>query len=150
MRADLPSGATVDYVPLQDLKGKHKRLLDRTTKMSLPPGVISEDGKVDLDAVLGNVDMFAFGQAKQDALWALLIDKWSYDLPVPELVQGEVENADSFGEIPLDDYEEIERLLTPHAEKLARRPDPKAKAAATTTGSSGSSRANGAHASRTG
>ncbi len=134
-------------MPVQDLKGKHKRLLDRTTKMPLPPGVLGDDGKVDMDALLGGVDMFAFSAAKQDALWALLIITWSYDeLPVPQVRDGDVIGAESFGEIPLDDYEEIERLLTPHAEKLARRPDPKSS---TTSASNGSSPAR-AHGSRTG
>ena len=146
MRADLPSGATIDYVPVQELKGKHKRLLDRHTKLAVPAGVLDEDGKVDRDAIMAGINMFAFIADKQDALWALLIDKWSYDLPVPDLVSGEIENADSFGEIPLEDYEEIERLLAPHAEKLARRPDPKGT---TTSASNGSSPAR-AHGSRTG
>ena len=150
MRSDLPSGATIDYVPVQELKGKHKRLLDRAAKMSLPPSVISEEGKVDMSALMGSVDMFAFGAAKQDVLWALLIITWSYDnLPVPQVRDGDVIGAESFDEIPLDDYEAIAALLAPHAAKLARRPDPKATAAATTTGSNGSSPAR-AHASRTG
>lgn len=146
MRADLPSGATVDYVLVQELKGKHKRLLDRHTKLAFQPGMLGDDGEMNRDAILAGVDMVEFIAGKQDALWALLIDKWSYDLPVPDLVSGEVENAESFGEIPLEDYEAIEELLTPHAEKLARRPDPKSS---TTSASNGSSPAR-AHGSRTG
>lgn len=146
MRTELESGAWIEHVPIQDLKGKHKRLLDRHTRLAVPAGAVSEDGSVDIDAVMSSINMFAFSAAKQDALWALLIDKWSYGLPVPDLVAGEVENEDSFGEIPLDDYEEIERLLTPHAAKLARRPDPKSS---TTSASNGSSPAR-ARSSRTG
>lgn len=146
MRTTLESGEWIDHVPVQELKGKHKRLLDRHTRLAVPPGAVSEDGRVDMDAVMESVDMFAFSADKQDALWALLIDKWSYDLPVPDLVSGEVENAASFGEIPLDDYEEIGEVLAPHAAKLARRPDPKSS---TTSASSGSSPAR-ARGSRTG
>lgn len=150
MRTDLESGAWVEYVPIQELKGKHKRLLDRHTRLAVPPGAIDKDGGVDMDALMGAIDMFAFSADKQDALWSLLITGWSYDLPVPDLVAGEVQNVDSLGEVPLDDYEEIARLLTPHAAKLARQPNPKAKGAATTTGSSGSSKASAGHASPTG
>ena len=147
MRTDLSSGAWIEYVPVQDLKGKHKRLLDRTTKMSLPAGAISDDGSVDVGALMGGLDMFAFSAAKQDALWALLIITWSYDeLPVPQVRDGEVMGAESFDELPLDDYEEITALFAPHAEKLARRPDPKSLI---TSGSNGSSPAR-ARGSRTG
>lgn len=145
MRTTLESGAWIEHVPVQDLKGKHKRLIDRTTRLSVPDGAVGDDGKVDVGAVMGSVDMVAFGAAKQDALWALLIDKWSFDLPVPELVGSEVENAEAFGELPLDDYEAVTELFAPFAEKLARRPDPKG---ATTSASSGLSRA-AANGSRT-
>jgi hypothetical protein len=138
LRTTLESGAWIEHVPVQDLKGGHKRKLDRHTKLALPPGVVSDDGSVDMGAVMASVDMFAFMQAKQDALWALLIEKWSYDLPVPELAGGDVVDAQSFDEILLDDYEEITQVLAPHGDKLARRPDPKK---GTTSPSSGASRA---------
>lgn len=146
MRTTLTSGAWIEHVPIQDLKGGHKRKLDRHTKLVIPPGAVSEDGQVDMDAIMGGTDMIGFGAAKQDALWALLIDKWSYDLPVPELTSGGIENAGSFDELPLGDYEEAEALFGPFAEKLARRPDPKSS---TTSASNGSSPAR-AGGSRTG
>jgi hypothetical protein len=136
MRTTLASGAWIDHVPVQDLKGGHKRKLDRTTKLALPPGAVSEDGQVDMDALMSSMDMTAFAAAKQDATWALLIDKWSYDLPVPDLTAGGVEGSESFDEIPIDDYEEIGQVLAPHAAKLARRPNPKHS---TTSASNGSS-----------
>lgn len=146
MRTTLTSGAWIEHVPVQDLKSGHSRKLAAHTKLSVPPGALSDDGKVDMDALMAGVDMFKFSAAKQDALWALLISKWSYDLPVPDLVEDEIENAGSLDELPLDDYEEIGQVLAPHAEKLARRPDPKG---ATTSASNGSSPAR-ARGSRTG
>jgi hypothetical protein len=75
----------------------------------------------------------------------MVVEGWSYDLPVPELGDdGQVTGLDSFGELPLDDFDELERLLAPFEEKLARKPDPKAPAAATTSSSNGSSRAKAA------
>lgn len=149
MRTDLESGAWVEYTPLQDLKGKHKRLLDRVTKPQMPAGAVDGDGRVDMDVILAGMDVSSLGRVRHDALWAAVITGWSYDFPVPEIEGDEIAHADSLDEIPLDDYEEIDGLLARHAEKLSRRPDPKVRAAATTTASSGSSRANGAHASRT-
>lgn len=140
MRTTLESGAWIDHVPIQDLRFGHKRKLDRHTKLTVPSGAVGEDGAVDMDAIMGAVDMVEFSAAKQDALWALVIEKWSFDLPVPELAGGEVENAESFDELPLDDAEEIEALFAPFAAKLAKRPNPKG---ATTSASNGSSRAKG-------
>lgn len=136
MRTTLESGAWIEHVPISELKGKHKRALDRAGKPAVSGDAVTEDGKVDVGAVLSGMDIASWMAAKQDALWAVLIDGWSYDLPVPELDGDAIVNAESPGELPLDDYEEIELLFEPYAAKLARRPDPKSS---TTSGSNGSS-----------
>lgn len=143
MRTTLKSGAWIEHVPIQDLKGKHKRDLDRVGK---PQPVFSEDGELDQQATIGGLDVLTWLAAKKDALWAMVIEKWSYDLPLPQFdrASGEVENADSFGELPLEDFEEIEALMEDFEAKLSRRADPKA---AITSASNGSSRASAAHAS---
>jgi hypothetical protein len=147
MRTTLESGAWIEHVPIGELKGKHKRALERAGKPVLGGDSISDEGKVDVRALVSGMDISSWMAAKQDALWAVLIDAWSYDLPVPELEGDAIVSADSLGELPLDDYEEIERLFEPYAAKLARRPDPKTS---TTSSSNGSSRASAGHGPRTG
>jgi hypothetical protein len=146
MRTTLESGAWIEHVPIGDLKGKHKRALDRAGKPAAIGDAITDEGKVDVRTLVSGMDISSWMAAKQDALWAVLIEAWSYDLPVPELDGDAIVGADSLGELPLDDYEEIERLFEPYAEKLARRPDPKTS---TTSSSNGSSPAR-AGGSRTG
>src|SRR5262250_2197634 len=121
MRTTLESGAWVEHVPIGELKGKHKRAVEAAGKPPVSPDAFDGDGQVDVRAVLSGMDISSWLAARQDALWAVLIDAWSYDLPVPELNGGAVVNADSLGELPLGDYEEIEALFAPYAAKLARR-----------------------------
>jgi hypothetical protein len=91
---------------------------------------------------MSGLDITTWLQAKRDAIWAMVVEGWSYDLPVPELsADGQVTDLDSFGELPLDDFDELAALLTPYAEKLTRTPDPKG---VTTSSSNGSSRAKAA------
>jgi hypothetical protein len=116
MRTTLESGAWIEHVPIQDLKGKHKRAYDRAGKPPVPPEAVDEDGGVDVRAIVTGMDVMSFGAARQDALWLMLIDSWSWDLPV---------TADSLGELPLDDYDEIGLLFAPFEKKLNRRADPK-------------------------
>lgn len=149
MRTTLESGAWIEHVPVGELKGAHKRAMNRVAKPSVSPGAIDDEGGVDVRELVAGMDIGAWMEDRQDALWAMLITAWSYDLPVPELdkAAGVVTGADAFGELPLDDYEEIGRTLAPHAEKLARTPDPKSS---TTSASNGSSRGSAARGSRTG
>jgi hypothetical protein len=151
MRTTLESGAWIEHTPIQDLKGGHKRALSRAGKARMNIEV-DGDGKVDVARAMSGMDFAGIGAATQDALWALLIEKWSYDMPVPELdrASGALEGGDAFDELPLEDFDEIEALFEPFMARLRRKPDPKAKAAATTTASNGSSRASAAHGSPTG
>jgi hypothetical protein len=151
MRTTLASGAWVDHRPIGDLKGKDKRALTAVTMSKLGGAALGGDvvdaaGNMDIPAILASIlasgAVKQFGAQGQDAVWALAITGWSYDLPVPEVITdgeqlGEVLNSGSFGEIPLDDCEELEQLFAPYQVKLQRRPDPKG---ATTSSSNGSSR----------
>jgi hypothetical protein len=138
MRTTFTSGAWVEHVPIQELKGKHKRNLEPVGR----PQSVYRDGELDKEATMSGLDITTWLQAKRDAIWAMVVEGWSYDLPVPELGDdGQVTDLDSFGELPLDDFDELVALLTPYGEKLTRTPDPKG---ATTSSSNGSSRAKAA------
>lgn len=148
MRTELESGAWVEYIPIQALKYKHKRVLERAAKMSIAPEAVGDDGSISVRELVANMDLAQWVATRQDALWALLIIEWSFDVPVPVIDEetGTVAGIGAAGEIPLDDALEIEQLLAPHAEKLTRKPDPKNSI---TSGSNGSSRARAALARRT-
>lgn len=140
MKTTLESGAWIEHTPIQDLKGAHRRKIDRVGRPRVAAGAIDDSGHIDAGALVAGVDIMAFMAARHDALWALLITGWSYDLPLPSLEEAAdglaVSGAESYDEIPLDDYDEIEKILAPFGEKLARRPDPKNS---TTSASNGSS-----------
>ena len=146
MRTTFASGAWVEHLPIGELKGKHKRNLDKVGK---PVPVFTPGGDFDQAATMSGIDVMSWQAAKRDAAWAMVIEKWSFGLPLPQFdaASGEVTGADAFGELPIDDFEELEELLAPFEDKLNRRPDPKG---ATTSSSNGSSRASGAHGSRRG
>lgn len=145
MRTTFESGEWVEHLPVQELKGKHKRNLDKVGK---PVPVFTERGDFDQAATMSGLDILTWQAAKRDAAWAMVISGWSYDLPVPVLdaASGEVSGAGAFGELPLGDFEELEALMAPFEEALSRRPDPKG---VITSASNGSSPARGS-GSRTG
>lgn len=149
MRTTFESGAWIEHLPLQELKGKHKRNLDKVGK---PVPVFTPGGDFDQGATMSGIDVMSWQAARRDATWAMVITGWSFELPVPVLdaASGEVSGADAYGELPIADFDELEALMAPFEEALSRRPDPKAPAAATITSSNGSSRASGAHGSRRG
>lgn len=140
MRTTLESGAWIEHVPIQDIKGRHIRDYERAGKPRVGAEAFDDDGKFDRQAVLRDFDLGRSQEQKQDAVWAIVISAWSYEFPVPvfDRGSGETKGADSFEEIPGDDYREIERLIEPFTKKLAARPDPKG---AITSASNGSSRA---------
>jgi hypothetical protein len=152
VRTTLESGAWVEHVPLQDLKGRHIRDYAKAAKRRVPREAVDEDGKVDVGLIVESTDIAAFQQAKHDALWAIIITGWSWDVPVPvfDRAAGEVTGVEALDEIPADDYREIDYLLEPFGVKLADKPDPKEAPTGTTSSSSGSSRASGARGSRRG
>lgn len=150
MRTDLESGAWVEHRPLQDLKGKDKDALTRVLRYSLPPGIDLEHP--DLTALVSGVNVGDYMLRQRDATWAQVITAWPFTgddgqaLPIPYVnSEGEIADRASFGEIPLGDFEEIERLFAPYLAKLQRRPDPKGSPSGTTSSSNGSSRARAPH-----
>lgn len=134
MRTTLESGAWIEHVPVQDLKGKHIRDYARVAKMRMTRDDVDDDGEVDVGGLVERMDLADMDEARHDALWAMLITAWSFGFPVPQFdrASGTVAGAEVLDEIGADDYEEIDRVLDPHAKKLRRKPSPKKG----TTGSS--------------
>lgn len=138
MKTTLASGAWVEHLPIQDVKGKHIRAYRRAVSLRVPGSAVDDDGDIDRRALVTSMDLAERREARGDAVTAIIITAWSWDVPVPELDGYQVVNADSLGELDADDLIEVERLLEPFAAKLDDRPDPKE---ATTSASNGSSRA---------
>jgi hypothetical protein len=137
VRTTLESGAWIEHVPVQDLKGKHIRAIARVAKMRMSRDDVDDEGEVDVGGLVERMDLADMDEARHDALWALLIEKWSWDFPVPVLDSGIVSGGEVLAEIGADDYAEIDEVLDPHSKKLRRKPNPKK---ATTSSSNGSSR----------
>jgi hypothetical protein len=146
MQTTLKSGAWIQHVPVQDLKGKHIRDYARVAKMRMSRDDVDDDGEVDVGGLVERMDLAEMDEARHDALWAMLISAWSFDFPVPKFdrASGTVTGAEVLEDISAEDYAEIDEALDPHAKKLRRKPNPKK---ATTSASSGSSKAsrNGSH-----
>jgi hypothetical protein len=139
MRTTLESGAWIEHVPVQDLKGKHIRAMSRIAKMRMSRDDVDDDGEVDVGGLVERMDLADMDEARHDGLWALLITGWSWDFPVPVIdSSGTVLGTEALDEISAEDYAEIDEVLDPHSKKLRRKPNPKK---ATTGSSNGSSRA---------
>jgi hypothetical protein len=141
VRTTLESGAWIEHVPIQELKGRHIRDYARAGKSGISPDVVDDDGEVDVRALVTGTDLGEVQESKHDALWAIVITAWSWEsLPVPKFDRGsgETSGAEVLDEIPADDYAEIDLLLQPFAKKLTARARPKE---AISSASNGSSRA---------
>ena len=140
MRTTLESGAWIEHVPVQDIKGKHIRAMERVAKMRMTRDDVDDEGQVDVGGLIERMDLSDMDQARHDALWALLIEKWSYDFPVPqlEIASGIVTGAEVLDDLPGGDYQEIDEVLAPHGRKIRNRPN---RSGGTTSASNGSSRA---------
>jgi hypothetical protein len=140
MRTTLESGAWVEHVPIQDIKGKHIRDYARAGKGRINPDAVDDDGQVDARALVAGMDLGEAQEEKHDALWAIILTAWSYEFPVPKFDRGsgETAGAEVLDEIPCDDYQEIDEILAPFAKKLGSRPN---RGGATTSASNGSSKA---------
>jgi hypothetical protein len=143
MRTTLESGAWVEHVPIQDVKGRHIRDYARAGKGRISRDAVDDEGNVDVRTIVEQTDLGERQEARHDALWAIVISAWSYEFPVPVFDRGagETSGAEVLEEIPADDYREIDKLVEPFEKKLTAKPNPKAQAAATTSSSNGSSRA---------
>jgi hypothetical protein len=147
MRTELESGAWAEHRPLGDLKGKDKDAVVRSARFAL--GTIGALDEAALEAAvteaISHMDPREFAIAQRYACWGRLLTAWSFGLPVPVCENdGHLVNGDSFGELPLDDFDELEALFAPYLVKLTRRPDPKGSPSGTTSSSSNSSRAKAA------
>ena len=138
MRTELESGAWVEHLPIQDVKGKHIRAYRRATGLHVPGEAVDDDGDINRRAIITSMNMAERREARGDAVAAIILTAWSFPEPVPALEGYSVVNADSLGELPADDLIELERILEPFAAKFDDKPDPKG---ATTSASNGSSRA---------
>jgi hypothetical protein len=133
MRHDLESGAWVELRPVQDLKVRDREvyeapLLDFEV-------TVGADGKPDYS---GRKFSLKAPQAQRRALLCRLMTAWSYDMARPSWAGG-IENEESFSELPLADWDDIEALLKPYIAAIQNKPDPKGSRSATTTASNGSS-----------
>jgi hypothetical protein len=139
MRTTLESGAWVEHVPIQDLKGRHIRDYARAGKSHIDGSAVDDEGTIDVRAIVTSTDIAEQQETKHDALWAICITGWSFDgLQVPKFDRGEGKaiGAEVLDEIPAADYAQIDELLEPFAAKLSAKPRPKVT---TTSASNGSS-----------
>lgn len=133
MHIDLKSGNWIEIVPVSGLKAKHKDAFEGAPKLFI---TLDDQGNPDLSKMPLSMTIAI---VQRHALLASILSGWSFTqddgspLPVPRWTRDDaVSSLDAFGEIPLDDWNEIEDLLKPYLAKVQRQPDPKE----TTTGSS--------------
>ena len=155
MRIDLKSGQWVDILPITAIKAKHKDATEAAVKLYVK---LDANGNADMSGMPFSMSII---KAQQHVLMAMAILDWSFTasltdakgepvegtehpLPVPvwhaDGAEGRIDNEESFGEIEIDDWNELEEIIAPYMEKVRRRPDPKGT---TTRNSSGSFRERG-------
>src|ERR1700761_5377558 len=117
MRSTFTSGAWIEHTPVQELKGKHKRGLNKVGK----PQPVFRGGEFDQEATVSGMDVMGWTEARRDAIWSMMLTAWSFDLPLPQFdwATGTVASAESFGELPLADLDELEALMAPFEAALA-------------------------------
>ncbi len=142
MRHELPSGAWIDLRPVTDLKVRDREVYEAPL-MDFEVGM-GPDGKPDMG---GHTFSLKIPKVQRKALLCRLMTGWSYEWARPAWAGG-IENEESFAELPLDDWDEIEALLAPYIAKIAVRPNPKGGRSATSTSSSTSSTTTGRDSSR--
>lgn len=140
MRHTLTSGEWIDVLPISGLKAKHKDAVEAAIKMYVS---IDENGKPEMKDMPFTMSI---PKAQRNVLMAMCISAWSFTiedgaaLPVPQWHadgdMGLIENEDSFGEIGIDDFNEIEEWFEPYLAKTRRRPDPKGTTTANSSGTS--------------
>ena len=123
MKHTFQTGEWVDLIPLADLRIKHKKKLYAVTNSIVP---LNSEGSFESAAVISRHGSWQAYQALHSstqfaALIALVVTAWSWEMPVPQITDGALANAESIDEVPL----ELEDLLAPYLERLTRDPDPK-------------------------
>lgn len=134
MRHTFEDESWVDLIPLSGIKYKNKmrygHACDKAVRLNDEEEVDKATIRTEPGGWIGYIH--ALSDTRYAALVASVVEKWSYDVPVPEITpDGTVLHAESAGEANL----ELQDLLEPYREKLTREPDPKG----TTTGSSSKS-----------
>jgi hypothetical protein len=153
VRHTFESGQWIDVLPIQGLKAKHKDAAEAAIKLYVS---FDKDGNPDLSQMPISMSI---AKAQRHVIMAICIAAWSFTawqldtdgdqipgtetaLPVPEWhadgAQGTILYEDSFGELEIDDANDLEAFFAPYMEKLKRRPDPKGTI---TSSSNGTSRA---------
>lgn len=158
MRHTLSDGVTwIDVLPLAAIKAKHKDAVDAAIKLYV---AFDDKGQPDLS----NMPItMSIAKAQRNVLMAVCILRWSVTtvdmnedgepiegteraLEVPvwhaDGAQGFIEHEDSFGELDIDIFNELEDYFAPYMEKVRRRPDPKGT---TTASSNATSKAKESH-----
>jgi len=142
MRKEFGSGNWIDIAPVQGLKAKHRDAYEGAPKIYIK---FREDGSVDMSDMPLSMTL---AKLQRNGLLATLITDWSFEstsddgiptgtkLPVPHWNGTEIEGNESFGEIPIDDMDELEDLLQPYLKKVQRKPDPKKTITGGSTGPS--------------
>src|SRR5580692_2813093 len=138
MHVDLASGHSIEITPITGLKAKHRDAYEGAPKIYMK---FNEQGEPDMSDMPLSMSM---AKLQRNALLATLVSAWSFRvddedvssplLPVPRWTGMDIENDESFGEIPLDSFDEIEDLLKPYISKITRKPDPKETTTAASTG----------------
>ncbi|HUN38470.1 MAG TPA: hypothetical protein VMU95_41295 [Trebonia sp.] len=129
MHVDLASGHSIEITPITGLKAKHRDAYEGAPKIYMK---FNEKGEPDMSGMPLSMSL---AKLQRNALMATLISGWTFRvddedvtspiLPIPKWTGMEIENDESFGEIPLDDFNEITDLLQPYIDKVVRKPDPK-------------------------
>jgi hypothetical protein len=134
MHTDLASGHYIDITPLAGLKAKHKDAYEGAPKLFIS---FKEDGTPDLSNMPVSMSI---AKVQKYALFATLLTDWSFTtddgstkLPVPHWTGESIDDLESFGEIPIDDMNEIDDLLEPYLAKVRRKPDPTRTTTASST-----------------
>ena len=123
MRHTFGTGEWVELIPLSDLRIKHKKRLYAIVNAIVP---MNADGDIDKAAITSRYGGWQAWQGHHSsvqfaALIALVVTAWSWEVPVPQITDGALVNAESIDEVPL----ELEDLLSPYMTRLTRDPDPK-------------------------
>lgn len=136
MRHEFTSGQWVDIRPVQDLKAKDKDAWDAAIQLNIG---LDENGQINTDDV--PIGLYLMNM-RRNALLGRLLRDWSFTdedgtkLKLPAWTHEGVVNEESIGEIPIDDFNELEELIKPYIAKVDRKPDPKGTTTATSNGSS--------------
>jgi len=134
VRHTFGTGEWVELIPLADLRIKHKRKFLAVTNAIVP---LDAEGSYDPAAVISQYGGWQayealYSSTRLAALAALVVAAWCWDVPVPQITDGALVNAESVDEAGL----ELEDLLAPYLTRITRAPDPKEVTSSSSNGAS--------------